>query len=309
MKQPPQRLRDKFIDILLQADIDLLKQNLRKTIPLPWSRLSEKTNALKPGTVVLIGGPTKVGKSFFIDNILLHLIHSGISWAKIPLEDSKKDNLWRFLAILSCNYQVLEDSADACDIKQEALNNYKEVLPEIAKRIWENPRYAEDGVIRPVTPDLLLEWVDLVTGFSRVVVIDPIAQIEFDQHRPWEDESKFLRSLLAIAAERDVTIVCVGHCVKRPGVSASYPLTESDFQGSANWTRLSHTVILIDGHEPKESDVYRMGCDPVSVEHNRTVYIAAARHGSGTRMRLAFNQDKFAPVFDELGVIVQKKKK
>ena len=70
--------------------------------------------------------------------------------------------------------------------------------------------------------------------------------------------------------------------------------------------RLCHCALLLDAHDLKVSTVYRPGGLREDVEHNRTVVIAKARNGAGTRQRLAFQQDSTAPRFDELGLIAPK---
>ena len=98
-------------------------------------------------------------------------------------------------------------------------------------------------------------------------------------------------------------MVLVAHTVKRPGRSATVPLTLEDVQGSAMLGRLAHCVLMLDAHDAKSSTVYRAGGCFETVEHNRTLVVAKARHASGTRQHIAFQQASSAPQFVELGVI------
>jgi hypothetical protein len=74
-------------------------------------------------------------------------------------------------------------------------------------------------------------------------------------------------------------------------------------------TRLAQCVLILDAHEDMESEIYRAGGAREIATHNRTLYIAGARHARGTRYRIAFNQSPKSPTFDEIGIIAGAVKK
>lgn len=308
------KITDRMNHERIEKDLAEQASGETETASMPWGRLSERTKALRPGCLLLIGGPTKTGKSFFMANIAWKLFCEGYRWAYLPLEDSRKDFVWRMLGVMTNSYAMIDTDKDRVEERREAYRANKETILEIARFVSENPRHghknkAGETIIPPLPHTKVIEWAKEAASQSRVIFIDPIAQIEFDGVKPWKVEAEFVRHLLAIATDSRATIVVAGHTVKRGGANAAISPTVEDFQGAAEWTRLAHTVILIDGHEERSSQVYRIGGHTADETHNRTVIIGAARNGSGTRSKLAFNQSSVGPSFEELGVIAPKKKK
>lgn len=284
------------------------------TIPMPWRRLSDKTRAMKPKTVFLLGGPSKVGKSLIAINLATYLYREGWPWAYLPLEDSRSDWKWRALAVMENSYELIDDAPNTTEYREIVFQKHQDEILSILANVTENPRVGkkdENGktVVPPVPWQKVLKWIEIQSQRNRVVFVDCLSQIEFRGRNRWEDEENFIRQLLAVAADSHSTIVILGHTVKRPGIAGDLPPTVEDIQGSAMWGRLLHTVILVHGHDQKKSDMLRTGgaIDP-GFEHNRTVIIGAARNGSGTRTRLAFRQGLEGPTFEEIGVIAPKKR-
>jgi len=208
---------------------------------------------------------------------------------------------------------MIDEDEQGASLRAEALGRFGEELGEVTGYVCENPRAGrKDSSGRTVVPLLpygaVLDWLAQATESARVVFVDPISQIEFDGREQWREEADFTRKALALAADTQATICLVAHTVKRPGRAASVPLTLEDVQGSAMIGRLCHCALLLDAHDPKTSEVHRWGGLREEVQHNRTVIIAKARNASGSRQRLAFQQDDQAPLFEELGVIAPKRK-
>lgn len=275
------------------------------SLQLPWQDLSESTNILRPGTVAIVGGPTKAGKSFFLLQMVLHLHNQNIQWAYLPLEDTRKEFAFRVLACLDNDYRHIGDSPDTAQYRAERLALNDEMLKGVMLNVVENPRVGNKDrrgktVIPPIEWQGILEWVERAAECKKVIVVDPLSQIDFNQQNQNAEETQFIRKLLGIALDTQCCIILSAHTVKRRGRDADLPLTEGDLQGSAMLSRLSHTLILLEAHDEKASDV--IFCDE-PVIHNRTVYIASARNGYGTRSRIAFSQSKQGPSFDEHGII------
>lgn len=286
----------------------------RVTISLPWKRLSRGSNALRPSSMTIIAGPLKTGKSFFTMNIIKHVSELGYSWAYLPLEDDRKAWSWRMLSILEQNYYINDAAQEYAELRKQALASRMEEITHYLSNVTENPRVGikdqyGNTIIPEVTHDRVLGWIARAAKTARVIVVDPISQIEFNGKEHWKDESNFVRQALGIISDTDASLILVAHTVKRPGANAALELTAEDVQGSTMYTRLAHTTLLLGACEMKDSEVGRPQGGKEIVTHNRIVTIAAARNGSASHLRLAFLQDQNRPHFEELGFILPKSKR
>ena len=293
----------------LLAEFDAEARGERRTIALPWSRLSNSTQALRPGSLTILAGPAGHGKSLLVLQAAVHIHTQGESFSFLPLEDRKVDFERRLLAHLTSSWKMLETSQDTADERKNAFAQYRHEISLLSKHVWENPRQAVINTNgKPVVPALpyhrVIDWVAERIGSSRVVFIDPIAQIDFGEPHGWKGQGDFIRHMTGLAAFSGASIVLVAHTVKRPGKNNSVPLTGEDIQGAAEVKRLCHTVILLNAHDIRTSDVWRPeGCRE-AVRHDQTVTVDKARNGSGKGCRFAFDME--GPSFRELGAIAPK---
>lgn len=296
----------------MQQDIKDQLAGKISTIPLPWTRLSVGTNALREGTVTIICGATKVGKSLFAMNIAKHLHENAVPWAYLPLEDGKKEWTWRIMAILENDFTMTEDKPETALRRAEVMDRRRPEIMSYLENITQNPRIGKEGVngkkIRTEpTADLILKWTEAqAKKGKRVIFVDPLAQISFSGFKKWEAEESFVQSFCGIAADYKVSLVLISH-TKKGNEDAT--LSVEDMQGSAAFGRLCHTSILIGGtNEPEEAEIRRPDCIEKAMS-NRTVMIGAARNGAGTRSKLAFIVEPGSPLFHEIGYIASKKTK
>lgn len=305
---------DKIFDEM-QKDVAEQLAGKITTIPLPWSRLSSGTNALREGTVTIICGASKVGKSFFAMNIVRSIHENGIKWAYLPLEDSKKDWTWRIMAILENNFSMVCDDKSSAELRKEVILKRGPEIMSYLESVTQNPRLESDTingkkVRRKVTPESTLKWTEAqARSGKRVIFIDPLVQISFGGFNRWEQEETFMQDLCGIAADYKVSLVIVSHTRKKNS-DDSGELTVEDMQGSAAFGRLCHTSILLGStHEMEEREIVRPGGEIEKVMSNRTCVVGAARNGSGSRSKLAFVVDPGSPVFKEIGYLAIKKGK
>ena len=283
------------------------------TLPFPWRRLSLGSRALRPGSMTILAGPSKAGKSYFTQTIIRSIHETGVPWAYLPLEDDKNDWMFRMLAILEEDYRLIEVDEEGAEFRTNIVRKREAEIRGYLRRVTENPyagHQAKDksGVIciPKVDSKRVLNWIARAVAKARVIVIDPLSQIEFVNNH---EEANFIRSALALIKSHGVSMILVGHTLKRPGANATVDLTVEDVQGSSMITRLAHTTILLDAHEESDREVSGPNGTPMVVKSNRLVIIAAARYGAASRSRLAYKQQSDRPVFVELGFIVPKKKK
>ncbi len=287
----------------------------RRTISLPWPRLSSLTSALRPGFLSVVAAPAGHAKSLFALQIALHAYReSGAPFAFLPLEDSKADFMRRCLAYLAGDWSIIDDDPETARDRETILEQYRDDLEDISRFVCENPKKPTTGAdgkptVPPLPHDAVSQWaIDTVQNAgARVVVIDPLAQVGFD-YPEYRGQKDFVCSLVGIAAELECSIVLVAHLVKRSGKAGSIPATGEDIQGCAELKRLSQVVILLDHHEEKTSEVYRPEGLREAVSHDRTVIVDKTRGTGGRGKRLAFRMESGSPRLEELGVIAPKAK-
>lgn len=294
-------------------ELDDQESGKNNTIPLPWPVLHRETKMLRPGTVFLIAGPMKTGKTFFTLNILLHAAELGVSWRYIVLEDTATALAWRILAHAENNYHMIDDDQEGVATRREALITHNQYLAAILDRITDNPRIgkkdSEGNIIIPKVPmNTVLTWVKEGLQDAQMVIVDPVSLIEFDYRNQVQQEGDFMRACLAYAAGTKGIVGLIMHTVKRPGIHGSFQLTAEDIQGSAMFGRLAQTSILLSAHDMQDTAVRRSGGIQQIVSHNRTVIIGGTRNAPGARKSIAFSQGFAGPTFEELGIIVPKQK-
>lgn len=291
-------------------EIDAQEAGKRVTIGIRWRVLQGLSKPLRPGSVVVVAGPTKVGKSYFLTNMALDCEDADIPWKYLPLEDGWDDFAFRVLAYLAGDYDMTDVEQHCADKRRQALVKYGDKLSKIMSSVVDNPRIGTkdangETVVPKITFDEVEQFAKTALKEARVIFIDPLSQIEATSDRRHVDEEGFIRKLLAIAKDTGGTIVLSCHTSKRSGAAQTVGLSSEDVQGSAALTRLVHTVFIMDGHEVKTSNVKNNEGVIFQQAHNRTLIIAAARNGAGTRMRLAFTQRADAPLFEEHGTLVK----
>ena len=289
----------------LRGEFEAEQRGERQSIELPWPSVDFGTNALKPGTVTIVGGPAGYGKSFLVLQIAIHA-HSQCTWALLPLEDKRTDWERRALAYMAHTWEVLDGKAGTAANRIAIAEQYRSDLDALIANVWENPTLAKkDKNGRAKVPSYAyqeaLDWTAKALESRRLVIIDPLAKIEFPGFQPWQAEKDFVRQLVGIASHSGGSVILVVHTVKRTGAAALAPLTAEDLQGAAELNRLVQTVLLLEFHGPRVSDVRRNGFTG-EVNHTRTLAIGKARFGPGMGERNAMSMSNAA--FEELGVIV-----
>ena len=284
----------------------------RRTLSLPWPRLQNESQLLRPGTLAVLGGPAGYGKSFFALELLAYVHNQGESWALLPLEDNRVAVERRLLAHLTGDWSVIADTPEDAEARQRLLDGHEARLADMIGNVAENPRLPIPGpdgkLVVPAVPyEAVLDFIGATP--ARVVVVDPLSQIDFGE-KSWVGEKNFIQRAGGLLAGSGATLVIVAHTVKRGGAASKLALSGQDLQGAAELKRLAHVVLILDAHPPKEVFVWRAGGLREKVEHNRTVLIDKSRNGRGGGARLAFNMDvPHGPRFDELGIIAPKEAK
>lgn len=281
-------------------------------ISFPWNRLTAGTNALREKTITVLAGAEKAGKSFLTMNIIEHAHKKGVTWSYLQLEDDVEAWGWRMLAILEKDYRMISVDKDTVAIRAEAATRRADELKGYIRNVTENPRIGcknEKGetVIPKITADKVLNWLRRASQKSRLVIIDPMSQIDFTGRNSWELEADFIRNCCAIVQDGCCSLIIVCHTVKGSGGSGM-ERSSGDVQGSAMLTRLAQTTLILDTCELEDKEIKISGGLTGAAPANRILMISAARNGPGTRSKLAFMQDPNGPIFHEVGYLATPKK-
>lgn len=297
------------------SDLQAQESGESVTIDLPWKRISDGAKMLRPASLTILAGPQKAGKSFFVANIIKHLQDNGHEWAYLPLEDTRTEWMWRMLAILSGDYRLIDKEQESVGIRTAAMLQHDAKVDEYLSRVTENPRvdqYDDNGEVDvpEITHEEIIEWIKEQAKTKRVLIVDPISQIDGKGRETYTAESWFIRQALAIVLTYNISLIFITHTVKRSGLLGAMPLSAEDVQGSSMFAKLAHTTIMLDRVDGiEEGEVFGIGGTTKMIDYDRVVTIAAARNGKGTGWRIAFSQDRDRPAFHELGILVPQKKK
>lgn len=305
-----EKARSEMRDRLFREEAGLLEAAEIKG----WPRFSALSTFLRGETVALVGGPDNVGKSFFCQNIFTSALMSGSRADYLPLEDDRAELLKRCCAYEQNSYDFLSTDKDSARGRMDWMESDagKEAMDRYSPHIHPNPW--NDGV-KP-TDEYVYNWMeDRATEGSRYIFIDNLTQMYFGSRNvSLSREEAFVMASTALASRSGMTIVFVIHTKSLHGRPHGYVPTKEDLSGTSLWRKNTHTIAMIQAHDERESRVYGQSKVPGmpipihEVEHNRTVRIDKSRHGRGAGFALAFQQEKGAPRFRELGVIVKGKK-
>jgi len=315
--------------------VDFSEEDLghRQSIPLPWSKINEGCMALRPGSVVIVGGPPGFGKTLFCQQIAAWIEQKnycdpvkGETWYYLPLEDRAADWMRRMLTHLSGEWGMMSDSQAEGMLRAEGFFEWGEKLNPFNDHICENPRLPEEREGKLVSPSLgykdVLAWIkracEVESSYdgkerilqkknlvARIIFIDSLSFVDFGTPAH-EGQKLFVRHLTGLTIKYNISVVLVAHTIKRHGAARNLQLSGEDLAGAAEFHRMASAVILLDSHEPKISRVYRQGGGTEEVEHNRTVILDKCRYGRGLGWRIAANLRK--PWWEELGVIAHERK-
>lgn len=300
---------DKILD-KMEWQLDMQQTGQLYNLGMPWPRLTKHSCALAPGTVTIISGPTKAGKSFFTQNIIQYNHELGEDWAYLPLEDDTTAWMWRMLAIAQGDFVMKHNDKVTAAQRRVVFEQRKDEVAQYLANLTENPR-TETIVVngrktkKGVSPHFVLDWIIEQARTKRLIVVDPLAQIDFKGRNKWDAEEDFMKEAVGIVSDTRASLILVSHTTKGSGGG---PLSVENLQGAAAYGRISHTVILVDCIESGEVEIVVPGGFD-TIEANRIVMIATARNGAGSRRTLAFNFNEDAPRFQELGFIARKRKK
>ena len=275
-------------------------------IPLPWDNLAETCPILFPRKAGIITGNPGEGKTFLAMHLCKTVKDAGYIAKYLPLEDDLAYYLQRGAAISSGSW---EPSKRIAKIDRDMRERY---LARLEKRygkyfewwgdiVEENPTLCDDGEIRAIDSNWILEWAeDECDAGARLLVIDSLAQIEFDGRDEWKSQATFWRKLLGIANRSNSTIIMIIHLSKtaKGDFSSIYSVEASKRFGDLAFSvlglqqkRLEDTVVDYGGlrsQHPVNCILHNMKCREGTLER-------------GAEAAFRFGQN--GPSFEDFGII------
>jgi hypothetical protein len=269
------------------------------SISLPWPQLTRLALPLLPGSLTILGGGVGSSKSFMLLQAMLSWLEAGVDAAALALEGDVTFHLHRALAQLAGVSAVTEPEwvAAHADQMRELLDRHERTLARLADH-WVIARSQNID-----TQDHTSAWVEQqARAGRRIICIDPVTAL-IRIGRPWEADSRFIKTLKKIAETYGVTILLVTH----PAKGVTDP-TRENLSGGAAYERFCDTLLVLQAHDPRKSKALTP-CGTTEIEHNRTLRIEKARHGSGTGLRLAMRFSGETLLMAEQGIITKTKRK
>ena len=270
----------------------------RQSISWPWQSVTRWAKACAPGAVTIICGEPGSGKSFLLQEAMLHWHRQGIRTSMIHLEKDRRYHQTRALGQLAQNNQILSDEWQMENPVEarEILEEYRETLDSYGETVWDDP----DG---SMTIDAVQQWLTArISDGSRIVGVDPITAAD-SGGKPWEVDRRFIVSCQAMAARAGSSIVLVTH----PRSAGNTAPNVDALAGGRAYGRLSDCVMWLQGHNPPIDGEVRVPMGVNVATYNRTLTLCKTRDGTGQGLSFAL---EFAPGTlhtTEIGIISKDK--
>ena len=279
------KLADDPLPPLREMDVQTqeLRAGQRIVLPSPWPRLCSLTQAMIPGTVILLCGTPGVTKSFAVLQLIRYLHAAKIPCACHMLEDDGAFHLRRALAQEAktpaiTNLVWLRDHAAEYD---EIRTKYATWLEGVSECI------TGPGDDDP-TPEAELGWAhERLRAGARFIAIDPITMLDYGRDLP-TGARRFMTRIKRMARLHRATIMLVTHPRQQQGAQGKpKPQTMDDLAGGTAFSRQPHTVLFLQYHDVADTEVKVEYGRIIITPTNRTMQVFKARNGQGERKRWA----------------------
>jgi GTPase SAR1 family protein len=280
----------------LQEYMSAIARGEVENITWPWEQLTHWTQALLPGSAVVVCGDPGVGKTFWVLDCIRHWHKNGVPCAAFFVEKDRKFHTMRLLAQLEGqgHYVDFEWIRDNPGQVTAALERNRVTLDSIGKLIDSEP---DDRV----TLRSLAAWVrQMASAGKRVIVIDPITAADAGRDR-WLEDDTFVNDVNKIISSHGVSLVLITHPKKgmKPGVPSS-----SDIAAGAAYSRFVDVNLWL--HKPKKPRAVVMRHKGMNFHATPGLFVQIhkARNGRGANYELGFNFDRTL-TFVEQGLVMK----
>ena len=276
-------------------------------IPLPWANLADTCPILYPRKAGIITGNPGEGKTFLAMHLCKTVKDAGLIAKYLPLEDDLAYYLQRGASISSENWEPSKRINELeLDIRERYLSRlerrYGKHFEWWGDIVEENPTICDNGEIRAIDSEWVLDWAEEESDKgARLLVIDSLAQIEFDGREEWKSQATFWRRLLGIANRSNSTIIMIIHLSKtaKGDFSSIYSV-----EASKRFGDLAFSVIGL--QQTKLENVITTYPDGLRTEQgiNCILHNMKCREGTMERgARAAFRFGRKGPSFEDYGLI------
>ena len=259
----------------------------------PWLMLTRLTQALLPGSIVMVCGEPGVGKTFFTLQCLRQWIGDNIRAAVFFVEKDRRFHVQRILAQLEGNvkftdYEWVNAHGEAVQVAMEAHADYLNILGE---HIHSAPQ-------ERVTLHTILKWIiDQCSAGARVLMVDPITAVSAGESR-WIADENFVLSAQAVLKKYGASLVAITH----PKQAWKGKASADNQAGGAAFYRFSDTDIWISKLSPPENVNVStdFGPDNTTVSYKFRLHKTRDSYGAGMDVGYVMGPDL---QFKEKGVI------
>lgn len=267
-------------------------------------QLSRLTQAVTPGSTVLVAGNPGAGKSYHIlEQVWRWYLEKQVPLAIYELEKNKDFWLKRAHSQMAGKSQLT--SVDWVEENvSEALALYDE--------------YAEDldrfsRVITPMPTDKplkLLEIADWIEAEARqgkrIVIVDPVT-MGLKSANGWLDDFDFMVRCNQISAAHGCTIILITHPKNESVVSGKPSL--GSLAGGTAYYRFADVVLWFKKHKQEQTEVIDLTGDgrdefKQAMQYRHEIQIWKSRNGAGDGVHLAILWDSNTSRFAEIGEIL-----
>ncbi len=279
----------------------------RKNIALTSYPRLGITKILMPGTYNIIAGTPGSSKTFLAQDFLLNCLGKNINCRLLPLESDHEFLALRFAAMLSKSFDPLLTPDDCVDAEERAIaavDSVENELNFIEPAVCINPLIPDkSGNVANVDVDYMINWMKFQFEKGvQVLIIDNMTMISFDPNNVYESQGEFIRKITGLVDQYKGIVILICHTTKRIEGKASL----GDIAGTSLIGKLASTVLLLESHPEKYSQIHRADNSTVDASHNRTIHILKARNGQGDGMQIAFDFGRNGANFEEIGFIKPK---
>lgn len=287
---------------------DFLAGRNRALAVAEMPRLTGWSQILKPGTLAIIAGNEGGGKTFFAIDCLFASYAKTKTGFYMPLEGRVEDIFERIAMRVQQDWSAsIHLDGRETEAQIQAMGKDRAFILEKSERAintFKNHISAPPGMTNAHATQWNIVADEAVKKMhkNRVVIIDNLSFVGFDQQSKIHDQGVFAQTLLAGAQGTGCTCILINHTNKIGRKERGGVMTTDDIAGSALVQRMADCVIIISSHDDKESEVF---CDDGTklVSHNKTIAIAKSRHGKGAHKTIAYHFGQKGPTWEELGVI------
>lgn len=222
----------------------------------------------------------------------------------------------RMAAIVSEDWSLIEQDDVNAEHREAKIKANLTAIAELSVSIRENPRrpVIDEETRKLVVPKLpyhsVCSWIGDQKGSIDLLVIDPVSQIDFRlaSEKEWDGQDTFVRQVCALAEDTGIHIVLVAHVKKRTSTEkAKGTLSMDDICGSSAFSKFVQNVILLERHDPRESEVRGESEEECMAWHKWTMHLDKSRDGKGAGSRFAMDLSN-SPLFRCSGSIIPQSK-